>query len=64
MKLEDYLQIATLDEYLIVSHERHEVELWSRGSEGWSRQVVTSGTVKLRGGAVLDLDPLYATLPD
>ena len=63
VKLEDYLQIAALDEYLIVSHERRELELWSRGAAGWTRQVVTEGTLQLKGGAVLDVDRLYLNLP-
>jgi Uma2 family endonuclease len=64
VKLEDYLQIPTLEEYLIVSHLREELELWTRGAKGWTRQVVTSGELKLRGGAVLSVDRLYAQLPD
>ena len=64
VKLEDYLQIAALDEYLIVSHERRELELWSRADAGWSRQVVSSGVLHLRAGAVLDIAQLYAALPD
>jgi Uma2 family endonuclease len=64
VKLEDYLQIDTLEEYLIVSHERHEIEVWARGSTGWTRQLATSGALRLRGGAVVDVDRLYANLPD
>lgn len=39
VKLEDYLQIPTLQQYLIVSHLRRELELWTRGDEGWTRQL-------------------------
>ena len=63
VKLEDYLQIDTLNEYLIVSHERREIELWTRAADGWARQLATSGSLRLQGGAVIDLDPLYAHLP-
>jgi Uma2 family endonuclease len=63
VKLEDYLQIATLDEYLIVSHERRELELWARGNEGWARRLVVDGTLRLKGGAVLDVERLYDALP-
>lgn len=63
VKLEDYLQIDALCEYLIVSHERRELELWTRGSSGWTRQLVTDGTLTLRSGAVLAVDALYANLP-
>jgi Uma2 family endonuclease len=64
VKLDDYLQIPDLEEYLIVSHERRELELWSRGGGGWSRKLVTEGTLTLRGGALLDVERLYAALPD
>jgi Uma2 family endonuclease len=63
VKLEDYLQIETLEEYLIASHERRELELWSRGPEGWTRQLAITGTLRLRGGAVLDIERVYANLP-
>ena len=64
VKLEDYLQVATLQEYLIVAHQRNELELWSRGPDGWTtRQLVTGGALRLKSGAVLDVDRLYAELP-
>jgi Uma2 family endonuclease len=62
-KLEDYLQVATLEEYLIVSHQRQELELWTRGANGWARQLATEGTLRLRGGAVIEIERLYAALP-
>ncbi|MBS2013721.1 MAG: Uma2 family endonuclease [Deltaproteobacteria bacterium] len=63
VKLEDYLTIPTLAEYLIVSHERRELELWTRGENGWTREVVTSGDLRLQGGGVLSVERLYADLP-
>jgi Uma2 family endonuclease len=63
VKLDDYRQIPTLDEYLIVSHERRELELWSRSAEGWSRRVVAEGVLRLKSGAALDVDRLYEGLP-
>ena len=63
VKLEDYLQISTLEEYLIVSHERRELGLWARGSEGWTRRLVTEGSLRVRNGAVLDVQRLYDGLP-
>jgi len=63
VKLEDYLQVSTLDEYLIVSHQRSELELWSRGPDGWTRRLVTEGALALKSGAVIDVDRLYAGLP-
>jgi len=64
VKLEDYLQIATLREYLIVSHERRELELWTRSPSGWTRRLVIDGTLTLEAGAVVAIDTLYANLPD
>ena len=64
VKLEDYLQIEALEEYLIVSHSRHELELWSRAADGWTRSLATNGSVELRSGATIDVERLYADLPD
>jgi Uma2 family endonuclease len=63
VKLEDYLQIGSLDEYLIVSHERRELELWARGPEGWNRRLAVDGTLRLKCGAVIDVERLYDQLP-
>jgi Uma2 family endonuclease len=66
VKLEDYLQIPSLREYLIVAHERHELELWSRSESepgGWARRLATSGTLRLEGGAELVVEHLYDALP-
>jgi Uma2 family endonuclease len=63
VKLEDYLTIATLEHYLIVSHARRELELWTRGADGWTRRLATEGTLTLKNGAVLDVERLYAELP-
>jgi Uma2 family endonuclease len=64
VKLEDYLQITTLDEYLIVSHVRQELELWTRDGTGWRRQLATDGVLQLRSGARIDVGRLYEALPD
>ena len=63
VKLEDYLQVSTLNEYLIVAHQRSELKLWTRGPDGWTRQVVTAGALRLTSGASIDVDRLYAELP-
>lgn len=63
VKLEDYLQVPTLEEYLIVSHERREIELWTRGEQGWGRTLATSGSLELQSGAVIEIDRLYLDLP-
>jgi Uma2 family endonuclease len=63
VKREDYLQIPSLEEYLIVSHERDELELWTRGERGWTRKLATAGVLELRSGARIDVDRLYRDLP-
>jgi Uma2 family endonuclease len=63
VKLEDYRQVDSLDEYLIVSHERPELELWTRTAEGWRRSVLSAGVLRLKGGAEIDVERLYDGLP-
>lgn len=63
VKLEDYRLIPSLREYLIVSHERQEIEVWARTDRGWTRKLVTSGALELTSGATIDVDRLYAELP-
>ena len=63
VKLEDYLQVSELVEYVIVSHVRRELEIWSRLDAGWTRRVVTEGSVRMAMGAELDVERLYADLP-
>lgn len=63
VKLDDYLQIATLDEYVIVSHERRELEIWTRAGKSWTRKLASQGAVTLRCGATIDVDALYDALP-
>ena len=54
-------EIDRLEQYVIVSHERRELEVWTRGT--WTRKLVTEGNVRLKAGAVLDVERLYAALP-
>jgi Uma2 family endonuclease len=63
VKLDDYLQVGTLEEYLIVSHERRELELWTRAAEGWTRRLAIEGRLRLAMGAEIDVDRLYEALP-
>jgi Uma2 family endonuclease len=63
VKLEDYVEVAALREYLIVSHERRELELWARTPEGWTRRLAVEGTLRLQCGAVIDVGRLYEGLP-
>jgi hypothetical protein len=55
--------VSALDEYLIVSHERRELELWARTSGGWTRRLAIDGTLRLKCGAEIDVDRLYDGLP-
>lgn len=62
VKLEDYRLLPSLREYLIVSHVRREVEIWSRDEDAgeWSRRVLTAGQVsELEVGVALAVDDLY-----
>lgn len=63
VKLEDYLQIATQEEYLIVAYDRRELELWTRSSGGWTRRLAVEGSLHLECGADVDVEKLYADLP-
>jgi len=64
VKLEDYLQVSSLEEYVIVSHERRELEVWSRTAHGWRRRLAVEASLELTCGAVIDVDRLYDGLPD
>ncbi|MBS2012182.1 MAG: Uma2 family endonuclease [Deltaproteobacteria bacterium] len=67
IKLEEYRLIASLREYVIVSHVRQELELWSRTDSDveWDRRVFKSGeTATLHDGIPISVDDLYrAPLP-
>lgn len=63
VKEDDYLQIASLDEYVIVSHARNELESWTRVSGQWTRRLATSGMLHLACGAIIEVDRLYEALP-
>ena len=63
VKLEDSLQVPALEEYLIVSHERRELEVWTRAAEGWTRRLATEGMLRLKSGAVIEVERLYDALP-
>lgn len=60
-KFEHYKHITTLCQYVLVSQDRREVEVWTRRGEDWTRVVSKKGdrarldTV----GAELDVDELY-----
>lgn len=61
-KFEHYKRIASLAEYVLVSHRERVVELWSRKPDGaWSQSLAKDGEeLLLRSiGAKLDVSELY-----
>lgn len=64
VKLDDYRQIPALREYVIVSHSRRELEIWTRSTDGWSRRLATADKLTLACGATIDVERLYDALPD
>lgn len=38
-------------------------DLWTRTSDGWTRQLAVDGAMRLKGGAVIDIGRLYEGLP-
>ncbi len=60
-KRENYLQIESLGEYVIVSHRERRLEVWSRAADGWILRTTTSGdTARLESiGVELEVDRLY-----
>ena len=64
-KWQHYQQLPSLEEYVLVSQEAPRIERYRRlASGGWAYEEVTSGLLELDCGARLDLDRLYADLPD
>lgn len=60
-----YQLIPSLREYVLISQARPRVERYRRLPSGaWEYRDATSGVVALECGAALDLDRLYASLPD
>jgi Uma2 family endonuclease len=63
-KWQHYQRIASLREYVLVSQTEPRVESFRRLDSGaWEYREVTSGTLELESGAVLELGALYADLP-
>jgi Uma2 family endonuclease len=59
-----YQQIPSLQEYVLVSQSSPRVEIYRRLPDGsWQYRDVTSGSVQLLSGAILDLGSLYADVP-
>ena len=62
-KFEHYKRIASLEQYVLVSHNQHEIEVWTRVSrDEWARAVSREGERALLGsiGAELDVAEVYA----
>ncbi len=60
-----YQRIPSLDEYVLVSQSQPRIEVFRRGEGGaWEYREQTAGAVRLAGGAVLDLERIYADLPE
>jgi Uma2 family endonuclease len=61
-KFEHYKRIASLEQYVIVSHGERRIEVWCREGDGrWTSRVALGGEVaKLPSiGCALDVDRLY-----
>ena len=61
-KLQHYQQIESLQEIVLVAHDRHEIEVVRRGKDGaWTTdKAANGGAVKLTSlGAVLQVDDIY-----
>jgi Uma2 family endonuclease len=64
-KWQHYQLIPSLQEYVLVSQWPARVERYRRlAPDKWEYSDVTSGTLQLSTGAVLDLAKLYDGLPD
>ena len=64
-KWQHYQLVPSLPEYILVSQSHQRVECYRRlPSGGWEYRDETGGTVLLGSGATLDLDRMYADLPD
>ena len=61
-KFEHYKRLASIRQYVLVAHDKREVDVWSRGeADVWTRQVARDGDVAQLGsiGAALDVRELY-----
>jgi Uma2 family endonuclease len=64
-KWQHYQLIPSLREYVLVSQSQARVECYRRLDNGaWEYRDFTGGSVQLASGAILDLERLYAQLPD
>jgi len=61
-KLQQYRQIPSLEAVVLIDHERPNVEVWTRESNGWFERRYSAGEiVALEGiGCALPVDEVYA----
>lgn len=62
-KFENYKQIASLQQYVIVSHTERRIEVWTREAAGWTRRAHHDGEIAELSsiGARLEVRELYAS---
>ena len=60
-KLRQYHQIASLRHVVLVAHDEHRIDVWSRDDTGWGLATANAGGhVRLDGiGCTLDVDDVY-----
>ncbi len=59
-KFEHYKSLPSLQQYLLVSHREHSIEIWTRDDNSWQRAVVHENeVVPLVVGAKLDVREVY-----
>jgi Uma2 family endonuclease len=64
-KWQDYQSIPSLQECVLISQHEPRVEVYRRSPGGtWEYSDTTVGAVRLSTGALVELDALYADLPD
>ena len=62
-KWQQYKQIPSLQEYVLVSQYPPRIEVYRRKGDRWEYFDATEGVIQLSTGATLDLAFLYADLP-
>jgi Uma2 family endonuclease len=60
-KLEHYRQIPSLQEIVLVSHVKQELEVWRRTADGWHGETVGAGSAAMLGssGCTLPVSKVY-----
>lgn len=64
-KWHHYMRIPSLKEYFLVSQDEPRLERYRRNDKGsWEFTVHTEGSIELVSGGILEIEKLYADLPD